>query len=205
MQIKSKKTSKNLTYLKLGSSRKNTRTTQGVVAKKKSRPQHVASLSALSSDEIALLLELRAFLENVGLGKYFGHLGRNQAILHHELLHDDPNCRALDENGYKRCILSGLELGSLCELCDNEASILEYEDSNFVKRIDALLARHCPKGKGIPPSIAIRKKFIPKLHPNFSMLPELPPFIDTSLLSGCEASVAKKKTSKRKDKKNGTR
>ena len=86
---------------------------------------------------------------------------------------------------------------------DESVITIHVEESG--ERIDALLARHCPKGKGIPPSIAIRKKFIPKLHPNFSMLPELPPFIDTSLLSGCEASVAKKKTSKRKDNKNGTR
>ena len=205
MQRTSNKSKKTSTYLKGKPRGKSARPIQGIVDKKKTKTQHVAPSIALSAAEITLLLELRAFLDQIGLGKFFGHLGRNQAILHHELLHDDPNCRALDENGYKRCRLRGLELGSLCELCDNEAAVLEYEDSNFVKRIDALLARHCPKGKGIPPSIAIRKKFMPKLHPNYRMLPELPPFIDTSLLSGCESSVAKKKTSKRKDTKNGKR
>lgn len=195
-----KKKAKTSIYRKGESSKKSARNTQGVVAKRKNKTQHVAPSMALSKSEIALLVELRAFLQIIGLGDRFGYLGRNQAILHHELLHDDPNCRVLDEKGYKKCVLRGFELRSLCELCDNEASILEFDDSNFVKRIDALLARHCPKGKGVPSSSPFVRKSNPKLHPNYAMLPELPPSIDTSLLSGGAIEITKSST-KGKEKK----
>ena len=145
---------------------------QGVVVRKSRNLQNIDSSSGMLKEDMQLLRELKDFLQSIGLGTIFGYLGRNQAILHHDILHDDPYCRELDKKGgYKKCSLKGRELMSICELCDNEANILEYSSRNLYGRLSELIERHktCQNFVEFVPSL---KQHIAKLHPNFQMLPK---------------------------------
>ena len=127
----------------------------------------------ITKAEMNMLRDLLEMLKWIGLGEMFGHLGRNQAIIHHEILHDDPNCRLLDKNGnYKKCGLDKRALHSMCELCDNEAAILEYKQKKPFQKLAKFIEEHATRAnfdKEYDFKAPAREL---RLRPNYSMLPK---------------------------------
>ena len=52
------------------------------------------------SDIVVLLEEVKDFLESIGCGEIYGTLGHDAGgILSHSVLHNDPSCQELDQDG----------------------------------------------------------------------------------------------------------
>lgn len=132
------------------------------------------SVKAITKDEMNLLRDIREMFEKMGLGNTYGYLGRNQAIIHHSILHDDPHCRTLDKNGkYKKCKLSQGELIAMCELCNNEASILEFAQKKFFEKIGKMIDSHLTKTNFDEKHSMKKPSSNSRLRPNYCMLPKI--------------------------------
>lgn len=137
--------------------------------------KYTKKVSEISKEEMNLLRDILDMFYWIGLGKIFGYLGRNQAILHHEILHDDPRCRAIDKKGnFKKCTLNKHELSVMCELCNNEADILAYKKKNFYKKLSKFIEDHKTKENFDEAYERKLPKADPEHRPNWDMLPSLP-------------------------------
>jgi len=85
----------------------------------------------LNESDVKLLKEVQELMRHVGFGEIYGGLGRMTAIVHHQLLNDNPKCYTLDKDGKKReCKL---------EPCDKQGVI---EMSNIIDSLKHMNSRN---------------------------------------------------------------
>lgn len=95
------------------------------------------------SDIVVLLEEVKDFLEYIGCGDIYGALGHDAGgILSHSVLHNDPQCWELDENGNRvTCQLNPRDKRNVTDVYNDLNNVIDKGQSQeFVERLDAAIA-----------------------------------------------------------------
>lgn len=138
------------------------------------------SESSLSKEDMLLLREMLHAFTWIGWGEIYGALGRSQAIIHHDILDDDPNCYSLNGNGERRRTrLPECLVGPMTELADYQASILEWRQKNFYERLQKMIEKYrTPENFNEDEQVAFPMQD-KSLRANWDYLPNLP--VETTL------------------------
>ena len=91
-----------------------------------------------NSDLVVLLEEVKDFLEYIGCGDIYGALGHDAGgILSHSVLHNDPQCWELDENGNRvTCQLNPSDKRNVTDVYNDLNRVLDRGQSQeFVERL----------------------------------------------------------------------
>ena len=90
------------------------------------------------SDIVVLLEEVKDFLEYIGCGDIYGALGHDAGgILSHSVLHNDPQCWELDENGNRvTCQLNPRDKRNVTDVYNDLNNVIDKGQSQeFVDRL----------------------------------------------------------------------
>ena len=90
------------------------------------------------SDIVVLLEEVKDFLEYIGCGDIYGALGHDAGgILSHSVLHNDPQCWELDENGNRvTCQLNPRDKRNVTDVYNDLNNVIDKGQSQeFVERL----------------------------------------------------------------------
>ena len=91
------------------------------------------------SDIVVLLEEVKDFLEYIGCGDIYDALGHDAGgILSHSVLHNDPQCLELDENGNRvTCQLNPRDKRNVTDVYNDLNNVIDKE---FVERLGSAIA-----------------------------------------------------------------
>lgn len=95
------------------------------------------------SDIVVLLEEVKDFLEYIGCGDIYGALGHDAGgILSHSVLHNDPQCWELDENGNRvTCQLNPRDKRNVTDVYNDLNNVIDKGHSQeFVERLGSAIA-----------------------------------------------------------------
>ena len=95
------------------------------------------------SDIVVLLEEVKDFLRDIGCGDIYGTLGHDAGgVLSHSVLHNDPQCWELDENGNRvTCQLNPRDKRNVTDVYNDLNNVIDKGQSQeFVERLDAAIA-----------------------------------------------------------------
>lgn len=95
------------------------------------------------SDIVVLLEEVKDFLEYIGCGDIYGALGHDAGgILSHSVLHNDPQCWELDENGNRvTCQLNPGDKRNVTDVYNDLNNVIDKGQSQeFVERLGAAIS-----------------------------------------------------------------
>ena len=90
------------------------------------------------SDIVVLLEEVKDYLEYIGCGDIYGALGHDAGgILSHSVLHNDPQCWELDENGNRvTCQLNPRDKRNVTDVYNDLNNVIDKGQSQeFVERL----------------------------------------------------------------------
>ena len=90
------------------------------------------------SDIVVLLEEVKDFLRDIGCGEIYGTLGHDAGgILSHSVLHNDPQCWELDENGNRvTCQLNPRDKRNVTDVYNDLNNVIDKGQSQeFVDRL----------------------------------------------------------------------
>ena len=90
------------------------------------------------SDIVVLLEEVKDFLRDIGCGDIYGTLGHDAGgVLSHSVLHNDPQCWELDENGNRvTCQLNPRDKRNVTDVYNDLNNVIDKGQSQeFVDRL----------------------------------------------------------------------
>ena len=91
-----------------------------------------------TNDIVVLLEEVKDYLEYIGCGDMYGVLGHDAGgVLSHEVLHNDPHCWELDENGNRvTCQLNPRDKLNVTDVYNDLNEVIDRGQSReFVERL----------------------------------------------------------------------